>query len=144
MLAQLTQARDKAQAELAEAEIALMEATAAADALREEERKLSAAVAALSGEPPPAALEAATPPATPAESAPAGDIHEMSPEEFEAQRKRKQRQREKELQAQSPYAEVPCGGCGTKGSLQDSFVTAPSGAQLRMLVCTKCNNQMMQ
>ena len=147
MLDQLTEARDKAQNELAQAEIALMQSTAAAEVLREEVRRLSAAVAALSGEKAPADPSGRTDDDVIPEEAPQGDIHEMTPEEFDAERKRKQRQRQKELDAENlannPYALVPCGGCGTKGSLRDSFITAPSGAQVRMLVCSKCNNQIM-
>lgn len=154
MLDQLTDARDKAQNELAQAEIALLQSTAAAEVLREEVHRLNSAVAALSGEKAPADPSGRThvtkgdvrDEVIP-EDAPHGDIHEMTPEEFDAERKRKQRARQKEIDAENlannPYATVPCGGCGTKGSLQDSFITAPSGAQVRMLVCTKCNNQIM-
>lgn len=158
MLTQLTEARDKVQTELAEAEIALLESTARAEALRDEVWKLDAAVAALSGEKPPAEptaqnsgiaqeverdpdtieVEGSTP------SSATSGIHEMSAEEFDKERKRRQRSKQKELDAANPYSEVPCGGCGTKGSLNDSFVTAPSGASIRMLVCSKCNNQIMQ
>ena len=149
MLAQLTEARDSAQNELATAEIALLQATAAANALREDVRKLTTAVAVMSGEAVPTegsaeSTEVAAP-QTPGEpSAPSGDIHEMTPEEFDAQRKKKQRKRDKELQADSPYAEVPCSGCGTKGSLYDTVIQAPSGAPIAMLICSKCNNQLMK
>lgn len=145
MLDQLTEARDRAQNELAEAEIALLQSTAATEVLRDEVSRLNAAVAALSGEKPPAEPSAhvVEPVSAPTESA-NPDIHEMTPEEFDKERRRKQRQKEAEERAANPYGEVPCGGCGTKGTLQDSFITAPSGVQLRMLVCTKCNNQIMQ
>lgn len=149
MLDQLTKARDVAQDELAQAEIALLHSTAKADGLREEVRKLQAAVAALSGEELPTVVnseqaEVAAPKETPGGPSVQNDIHEMSPEEFDAQRKKRQRQRQKEEDALNPYAEVPCGGCGTKGSLHDSMIQAPSGAVLNMLVCSQCNNQIMK
>lgn len=157
MLEALTEALDTAQDELAQAEIALLQSTAVAETLRDEVAKLGAAVAALSGEKPPADPPKDSAVAQEVErlsdtqevggSNPSGatkSIHEMTPEEFDKERRRKQRQKQKEAEANNPYAQLPCGGCGTKGSMQDSFVTAPSGASIRMLVCSKCNNQVMQ
>jgi len=144
MLTQLTEARDKAQNELAQAEIALIEATAVAEGLREEAFKLEAAVAALTGAKPPAEPQTAVQDTqiAPADT-PKGDIHEMTPEQFDAERKRKQRAKEKAAQANNPLAHVKCGGCGTAGTLVDQMVQAPSGATIRMMTCTKCNNQIM-
>ena len=147
MLAQLTNARDTAQNELASAEIVLLEANAAAETLREEVYRLEAAVAVLSGEKPPAEPQTA---AQPVESTqigtkdtPNGDIHEMTPEEFDAERKRKQRAREKENQANNPLAGVKCQGCGQLGTMADTIIQAPSGATVRMMVCGSCGNQVM-
>ena len=156
MLSQLTEARDKVQTELAGAEIVLLEATANAGALREEARRLEAAVAVLSGEPPAAApisvvaqeveqlsdtqqVDGSPPSRT--------TMQELSPEEFDAERKRTQRQRDKERKAEelanNPLAHIKCSGCGRTGTMQDTVMQAPSGATVRMMVCYKCNNQVM-
>ena len=160
MLTQLTEARDRAQIELASAEIVLLEASAAAGTLREEVSRLEAAVLALKGQTPAlaevAALSGVEPPAPlqdtqiGAESTQSGDraaAAELSPEEFDVERKRKQRvarkrQKEEEL-ANNPLAHVKCSGCGRTGTMQDVLKQAPSGATVRMLVCYKCNNQVM-
>jgi len=144
MLDQLTEARDVAQDKLAQAEIALLQAIAVAEVLREDVRKLSAAVAALKGEavqPTDSAepLEVATSGEPPAQK----NIHEMSPEEFDKERLRKQRAKEKEQMADNPYANVSCGGCGALGSLFDTMHNT-AGGPIRMTVCGKCNNQMMR
>ncbi len=144
----LRRALDEAQVELGEAEIALCEATARAQAARDEQSKLQAAVAALSGEPPPAAaIEVATPESgeNEAENTPNRDaMHELTPEEFDAERKRRQRLKQKEAEANNPYAHVKCSGCGAKGTMQDTILTAPSGAPVRMMTCGSCGNQIMQ
>lgn len=142
----LRDALEGAQVELAGAEIALMEASARAAKAREETSRLEAAVAALSGEPPPAAPSAEkeqesqeiTP--IPSQNAPS-DIQEMSPEEFDAYRKRKQRQKEKEAMENNPFAHIQCSGCGTKGSMSLQMVPAPSGVPIRMMICSGCGNQ---
>lgn len=153
MLEALTEARDCAQIELASAEIVLLEASAAAGTLREEASRLEAAVAALCGElpvePPSAALTkplSELPPNDPTYQERL-DAANLSPEEFDAERKRKQRiakkkQREEEL-ANNPLANVRCPGCGCTGTMQESLIQAPSGATVRMMVCYKCNNQIM-
>ena len=120
MLALLTEAWEKAQSELAAAEIVLLEATAAASLLREEAAKLGAAVAALSGRPS----------AAPVQVAESSD---------EVDRRRKIRQKEKE--ASSPFANLKCSGCGSVGSMSEMYKQT-SGSPIRMLVCT-CGNQMI-
>ena len=130
-------ALELAQSELAEAEIALIEASAKAEVARESAARLESAVAALSGEPPPAAAtyEAAV--------AKGRGEPELSPEEFDKQRKKRQRARQKELDAQNPLAHIKCSGCGRKGKMTDSIIQAPSGAQVRMMICGSCGNQTM-
>lgn len=155
--AALDKALHEAQNELAGAEIALLEATARAEDARGEASRLEAAVlalkgqtpavsaevAALSGEPPAAAVNDRV--ATPAEvtESQRPDIQDLSPEEFDKQRKRKQRAREKEIQDNNPLAHISCTGCGAVGKMVDSVITAPSGAIVRMMVCSSCNNQVM-
>jgi len=151
-------ALDAAQTELAAAEIGLAEATARAATARDGQARLKAAVAALSGEPPAAAMgtieiggdgvartlpvdtsivpETATQPGRQAAA-------EMSPEEFDALRKKKQRAKEKELIAQNPYGTVKCTGCGVAGKLQETLIQAPSGVPVKMLICGGCGNQVM-
>jgi len=132
----LTEALEAAQAELGTAEIALCEATARAQEARANASKLEAAVAALSGEPPAAATVEATETKRP-------DIQDLSPEEFDAQRKKRQRQKQKEAMANNPYAHVKCSGCGQLGTLHESIITAPSGAPVRMMACGSCGNQII-
>ncbi len=143
-------ALDSAQTELAAAEIGLAEATARAVSAREGQARLKAAVAALSGEPPPAAPAASTQgddAAFQAEgdgSSPSrSSIQALTPEEFDAQRKRKQRKREKELIAQYPYGTIKCTGCGVVGKLNETLIQAPSGVPVKMLICAGCGNQTM-
>lgn len=126
MLTALTKARDAAQSASAEADIALIEATASADALREEARKLSAAVAALSGE-PSALIE---PQGTKKPS--------TSPEEFDKVRKARQKAKEAEENANNPYSNLKCTGCGRKGRISEVFTENGT----RMLEC-RCGNQML-
>lgn len=138
--AALDKSLHEAQNELAGAEIALLEATARAEEAREASLRLKAAVAALAGESPPA-----TPP-TGEESPEVVEergIQDLSPEEFDAQRKKKQRAREKELKDNNPLAHIKCAGCGVVGSMVDTITQAPSGATIRMMVCSSCNNQVM-
>lgn len=164
----LQEASEKSQAELVEAEIALAEASARAVGAREAYSRLETAVAVLSGEPPPAATQngaartqigneakqetretvqqnnlvdaqAETSDQTPERQA----MADLSPEEFEAQRKRKARQRQKEEDANNPMAHVKCSGCGVAGKLSQQIIQAPSGAPVSMLICGGCNNQIM-
>ena len=152
--AALDKSLHEAQNELAGAEIALLEATARAKEAREASLRLKAAVLALKGETPAvpaevAALSGESPPATeptatkrlPREEE--RGLQDLSPEEFDAQRKKKQRRREKEVQDNNPLAHLKCAGCGTVGTLVDTVTQAPSGAPVRMMVCSKCNNQVM-
>ncbi len=142
-------ARNAAQVETIAAELALIEATARAEAAREASARLEAAVAALNGES-----------ATPTNSAVAQEVEQssdtrqvdgstpsratnadMTPEEFDAERKRRQRAKQKELDAQNPYAQLKCSGCGEIGKLIENIIQAPSGVPVRMLVCNGCGNQ---
>jgi hypothetical protein len=143
MLEVLKEALHTAQSELALADIALMEATAHQQVAFASATRLASAVAALSGEPSaPIATPAPEEGATPDKS-----IHELTPEEFDAQRRRNQAQKRKEdeeWRAQNdPLYHMKCSGCGLKGTLSQTMMTAPSGAQVAMKVCTKCNNQIM-
>lgn len=146
----LADSLNAAQSELASAEIGLMEATARAERAREAAERLVSAVAALSGERPPA-VHAVSGDAVPleteavivTEAQPGTPIQEMTAEEFNAQRLRRQREREKEALANNPLAHLKCSGCGRHGTLQDSMITAPSGAIVRMMVCSGCGNQVM-
>lgn len=151
----LKQKVGEAQNELAAAELALIEAQIRAENARTNSRRYENAVAALSGEPPPAAASASAEAPNNADEYPKGEnephntpsrdkMADLSPEEFDRERKRRQRQRQKEEQANNPYAHVKCSGCGALGTMQDSIVTAPSGAPLRMMVCGGCGNQIMQ
>lgn len=133
VLKSLEGALTEAQDELVSAEMALTEATARAEMARNEAAKLQAAVAALNGdEPPPATQKAERKP-----------VSELSPEEFDAQRKKRQRKKRAEERANSPYAGMKCTGCGAEGTLVDSFITAPSGAPVKMISCTSCGNQII-
>ena len=138
--AALDKSLHEAQNELAGAEIALLEATVRAEEARDASLRLKAAVAALSGESPPA-----TPPTDEKSPGVAEErgIQDLSPEEFDAQRKKKQRSREKELRDNNPLAHIKCAGCGVVGSMVDTITQAPSGATIRMMVCSSCNNQVM-
>ena len=138
--AALDKSLHEAQNELAGAEIALLEATARAKEAREASLRLKAAVAALSGESPPATEPTATKRLPREEER---GLQDLSPEEFDAQRKKNQRRREKEVQDNNPLAHLKCAGCGTLGTLVDTVTQAPSGAPVRMMVCSKCNNQVM-
>lgn len=155
----LRQALDEAQNELESAELALLEAKARADGARDEQRRLAAAVAALSGEPPPAAIEedmrvttgvpvahnheveGAEP--SPATTSGREDTANMTPEEFDAYRKRKQRQRQKEEQENNPFAHIKCSGCGDEGTMNLVIKQAPSGMPVRMMTCSSCGNMTM-
>jgi len=152
MLAQMEAALETAQTELAVADIALMEATARQQVAQEAASRLQSAVAALGGKAPAEPAVPTIPEATALSANQVlenahGDIHELTPEEFDAERKRKQRVRDKERRqeemANNPLAHVKCSGCGRQGTMQDTVMQAPSGATVRMMVCYKCNNQVM-
>jgi hypothetical protein len=144
----LEQSLDSAQNELAAAEIALAEANARAETARESAFRLEAAVAAMNGESPPSAasnggISAGKPAPTDEAAGSASNLDEMTPEEFDAHRRKRQREREKEELANNPLAHVKCAGCGTNGSMNEQYITAPSGAPVRMLVCSNCGNQVL-
>ncbi len=153
MLEALTEARNRAQTELASAEIVLLEASAAAGTLREEVDRLKAAVAALSGEAPaepPVLLYDLTAPEKGLMSSEEFDRRstaELSPEEFDKQRIARQKAAKKarlaEEEANNPLFHLKCSGCGRSGKIFETMMQAPSGATIRMMVCAGCNNQMM-
>lgn len=121
-----------AQNDLIAAELAYVEASAERETAQEAVSRLKAAVAALSGESPPATIpknEVASP------------KEEVDSAEWEAEQNRKRRLREKELEENNPLAHLKCSGCGKKGSMAESYVQAPSGSPVRMLICGKCGNQ---
>lgn len=120
---QLQEELDTAQSELAAAEIALIEATARAGSAREGADRLKAAVAALNGDTSP-----------PSEAPTRG-----SDEDIITYLDRTEEPPIK--QPEDPLAHIPCAGCGDKGSMSEQYVTAPSGAAVRMLVCRNCGNQ---
>lgn len=135
---------DSAQIDLADAEIALLEANAAAIDLREKVRRLEAAVAALNGASPPPAADRKQRSGSEGSSGKERDpIEDMTPEEFDAERRRRQREREKERLATDPLAHVKCAGCGQKGVMREAYVQAPSGAPVRVLQCNSCGNQVL-
>ncbi len=150
MLRQLTEARDKAQAEFATAQVSLLEARARATEAESVALKLEAAVAALKGETPVEPLTAVnvvtgvihTAPDSPP-TAERAVAREISPEEFDKQRKQRQKKRQAEIDAANPLAHVRCGGCGVTGKMNDTIMQAASGATIRMMVCSGCNNQVM-
>ena len=126
----LKKALDGAQIELQDAVKASIEASARAEKARTEHSRLEAAVAALEGRAEPAA------PAKRADT-------ELSAEEFDAERKRRQRKKDKKAQENNPLAHLRCAGCGSTGSMIENILQAPSGAPVRMLMCTSCNNQQL-
>ena len=157
---------EAAQTELALAEIALIEATARAEQAREAHARHTAASAALSGETPvgpPAQYETQgknaerpdhkpraadesiityldrTETQTPERAAAA----ELTPEEFDAQRKKKQKARRQEEIDANPYGTLKCPGCGKTGLLVENTLTTAGGGIVRMLVCGGCKNQQM-
>jgi len=157
----LSEPLETAQTELAHAELALLEATARVTLARESAGRLAAACAALRGEIP------GGPPATPQitgldadngniaevidqnihealsapKSAERAAAAEMSPEEFDKQRKRKQRAREKERIANNPLGHLKCPGCGETGHMSEQIVTTAKGGAIKALICGKCGNQ---
>jgi hypothetical protein len=146
---------EKAQTELALAEVAFIEATARVESAREAAARLVAAVAALNGETPvgPSATfedqgkSAERPDHTPPEAYPAdrpperAEAAAMSPEEFDKERIRRQRAREKEQIANNPLGHLKCPGCGVQGKMNEQVVTTPKGGVIKALVCGGCGNQ---
>ncbi len=145
---QMEQELQKAQVELVQADVAAIEATTRLEAARSATDKLSAAVAAMNGKTP------AEPPAPevlpkPLAKLPEGDLSyedraiaaDMTEEEFDAYRKKRQRARQKQLDADNPLAQYKCGGCGEAGTSSEQIITAPSGAPVRLIVCSACGNQ---
>ena len=120
----LVAALDAAQNELAEAEVALLEAKARAEAARTAASRLKAAKAALDGAP------ITTSEAQPAEQRTPNPQGEGSTPSRRAK-----------PEDNNPLAHLKCKGCGKVGSLSEQYMTAPSGALVRMLVCGSCKNQ---
>lgn len=121
---QLQDELNAAQTALAEAEISLLEANAAATSLREKAARLQAAVAALNGE-------------SPLRGEPA-KVH--VPEEGNPG---KERDRRKQPQNDNPLAHIKCAGCGQKGVMDEQYIQAPSGAPVKVLICSSCGNQVL-
>ena len=148
LLKQTQEQHETAQETVQAAEIALLEATAAAAAAREAAARLKAAVAALSGESPSATAfeppidqNAETQTVPGEQSSERQATADMTPEEFDADRRKKRRKKEKEEQANNPYAHIKCSGCGLTGSMSEQIMQAPSGAPIRMMICSSCGNQ---
>jgi hypothetical protein len=157
----LAQEAVKAQTELGDAEIALLEATARAEVAREAAQRLVAACAALRGEIPvgPSATVVThgnNPPALDGSpevhelmkeslsapvSAERAEAAAMSPEEFDKERRRKQRKREKEEIANNPLGHLKCPGCGEIGHMTEQIITTEKGGVIKALICGKCGNQ---
>lgn len=109
----LKQSLDSAQTELEAAEIALIEATAVAESARSRVDRLKAAYGAITGEVPAAA--------------PSEPRRTPKPKESD----------------NNPLAQAKCVGCGSKGTMSETLITAPSGVPVRMLVCSQCGNQVL-
>ncbi len=137
-------ALEGATAELAGAEIQLIEATARAEVAREAVLRLQNAVAALNGTLVENPLKKEDyPPIAPPVSAERKVMQDMTPEQFDAERKRKQRAREKEEIANNPLGHLKCPGCGDVGKLTDAVMTTKGGGTVRMLTCGGCGNQQL-
>jgi DNA-directed RNA polymerase subunit M/transcription elongation factor TFIIS len=113
---------DSAQIELQEASIAAIEAKARESAAETAVFRLKAAVAALSGEPPPAAIPQKA---------------EVAVEKYEAIPPKK----EVKPTPDNPLAHIKCTGCGQKGSMAEQYIQSTSGSPVRTLTCSKCGNQ---
>lgn len=133
----------KAQSELAAAEIAFIEATARVEQAREASERLEAAVAALSGETTVGPLAQETETSTPVLSDARAAAQALSPEEFDKERKRKQRARQQEEIDLNPHGHMKCPGCGVTGKMTESTLTTEGGGIVRMLVCGGCRNQQL-
>ena len=151
-LESVQQSLDVAQTELKEAEIGLIEAKHRTDKAREGADRLRAAVAALRGE------VASQPSRLKPDNSNIAvlidqNVHEtlasperqaqadLTPEEFDKERKRRQRVKQKALDADNPFAQVKCSGCGVIGKMSQQTIQAPSGAPVRMMICGGCGNQ---
>ena len=71
-------------------------------------------------------------------------IQSMTPQQFDAHRLKQQRAAKKAEIAANPLGHMKCPGCGSVGDMHDTITTAPSGATVRMMACSKCNNQILQ
>lgn len=118
-LAVLTEARDAAQNELTQAEVALLEATVRAEEAREAARRLEAAVAALNGETsaPTSALRA-----------------DVGPPDNGGESAEGRQAGSRPAPAPNPYGHLKCTGCGTQGNMLP-------GAH-GMMVCQTCGNML--
>ena len=140
----LQKALDACQIELECAVKASLEASARAEKARDEHLRLKAAVAALSGEPraePSAPVRENAENDTQGTQNGAKDTQKLSPEEFDAQRLKKQRRKEKKRLENDPLAHIKCAGCGVAGSTVEQYIRTPAGGTMKVLACTKCNNQ---
>ena len=126
----LTEALDAAQNELKSAEIGFLEAQVRVEEARRASERLETAVAALKGE-----FSAPTEPPTGGETA-EGRQSGSRPDSASKPKKVQE-------DLSNPYRNTKCPGCGVTGKLHEHVKQAPSGAVVKMLVCGKCNNQMM-
>ena len=167
---QIEQELQRAQVELVQADVAAIEVTTRLEAARSAVDKLTAAVLAMKGPTPDVPSEVAamtgetlaepTAPlpnnvgvddssdsrvaddsATPAPNHDRSATADMTEEEFDAYRQKRQRRRQKELDADNPLAQYKCGGCGMQGTSSYQIITAPSGAPVRLILCSACGNQ---
>lgn len=129
LVEQLSKALEDAQTEQADAEVALIEARVRANEAADEVSRLSAAVAAMTGE---KTLRGSS--EHPERSVHAREAVGENPTPATKPKKE---------EVYNPLAHLKCRGCGTKGKMAEQYVTAPSGAIVRMLVCGDCGNQSM-
>ncbi len=141
---------EAAQTELASAEVALIEATARAEVAREAAQRFEAASAALDGKTPvgPPAPILQVPEFTEnvnnePQSIARAAAAELTPEQFDAQRKKSQKARRQEEIDANPYGTHKCPGCGKIGGMVENTLTTAGGGIVRMLVCGGCKNQQM-
>ncbi|KKM77738.1 hypothetical protein LCGC14_1366940 [marine sediment metagenome] len=137
------QALEESLAELAAAEIQLMEATARAQNAREVELRLKNAIAALNGETPTSSSQEQVIPDKVPLRAERAETAAMTPEQFDAERKRNQRRRQKEEIENNPLGHLKCPGCGEVGKMTDQVMTTKGGGTVRMLACGGCGNQQL-
>lgn len=126
----LGEALNTALVELDRARIKYLEAKAESRAAEEKAKRLEAAVAAMNGQIAPVAQEAERGPLK-------SEVDGSSP----PRRAKSKNPRKKRNNENNPLAHLKCAGCGSKGSMAQTVIQAPSGAYVRMLVCGECNNQ---
>lgn len=124
----LRQALELAEHDNALAQLQYLEARNAAETAAKKLARLQAAVSALTGEVP---------------SAPVAQEVERGPSKSEADGSRPSRRSKRKEPSNNPLAHLKCAGCGVAGQMAESYIQAPSGATVRMLICGSCRNQSM-